>query len=106
MGSARVDHGHDHTVANEAGPVQGVGADQTIVEQVVGGFVTADDGVEFSANHRACTGGGFDVYLANNLVLNAEATVLLTTGDFNTPAADDLDDLYYLSVGVGLRYQF
>ena len=52
------------------------------------------------------TGGGFDVYLANNLVLNAEATVLLTTGDFNTPAADDLDDLYYLSVGVGLRYQF
>ena len=52
------------------------------------------------------TGGGFDVYLTNRLVLNAEAAVLLTTGDFNTPAAGDLNDPYYLSVGVGLRYQF
>ena len=51
-------------------------------------------------------GGGLDVYLTQNLVLNAEATVLLTTEDFHTPAAGDLDDLYYLSVGAGLRYQF
>jgi opacity protein-like surface antigen len=48
------------------------------------------------------TGGGLDIYVANNLVVNAEAT----TEDFNTPAAGNLDDLYYLSVGVGLRYQF
>ncbi len=52
------------------------------------------------------TGGGLDVYLTNSLVLNAEANVLLTTENFNTPAAGELDDLYYLSVGVGLRYQF
>jgi opacity protein-like surface antigen len=52
------------------------------------------------------TGGGLDVYLTNNLLLNAEAIVLLTTEDFNTPTGGDLDDLYYLSVGVGFRYQF
>jgi opacity protein-like surface antigen len=51
-------------------------------------------------------GGGLDVYLTDSLILNAEAAVLLTTEDFNTPAAGDLDDLYYLSVGLGLRYQF
>ena len=52
------------------------------------------------------TGGGFDVYLTNSLVFNAEAAVLLTTEDFNTPAAGDVDDPYYLSVDVGFRYQF
>jgi opacity protein-like surface antigen len=52
------------------------------------------------------TGGGLDVYLTKSLVFNAEANVLLTTENFNTPAAGELDDLYYLSVGVGLRYQF
>ena len=50
------------------------------------------------------TGGGLDIYLSNSLLLNAEATVLLTTEDFNTPVAGKMDDLYSLSVGVGLQY--
>jgi len=50
-------------------------------------------------------GGGVDLYLTRSLVLNAEATALLTTQDLSA-GATALDKLHYLSFGVGLQYRF
>lgn len=54
----------------------------------------------------ARAGGGMDFYLTSNVVLNTEASVLVTTQDFSRPDVDHIDELWYLSVGAGLRYQF
>ena len=51
-------------------------------------------------------GGGLDVYLTKNVVLNTEATVLVATQDFDTRDSDNIDALWYVSIGAGLRYQF
>jgi opacity protein-like surface antigen len=62
----------------------------------------SDDEAGFSG--RAA--GGVDLHLSEHLVLNAEATVLMTTNDFKAPGIGNLDDLYYVAGTVGLRYQF
>jgi opacity protein-like surface antigen len=51
-------------------------------------------------------GGGIDLYLTEHLVANAEATALLTTQDFGKRDTGNIDDLWYVSLGAGLRYQF
>jgi opacity protein-like surface antigen len=51
-------------------------------------------------------GGGIDFYLTEHIVANAEVTALVTTQDFGSPDTGDIDDLYYVSIGGGLRYQF
>jgi hypothetical protein len=44
-------------------------------------------------------GGGLDVYVTRNIVINVDATYVL-------PVSDPLDDLDYLSVGWGLLFRF
>lgn len=51
-------------------------------------------------------GGGVDWVITENILINTEATVLLTTQDFDDSAAGRLDDLFYVSLGVGLQYRF
>lgn len=51
-------------------------------------------------------GGGLDLYVTEHIVLNTEATALLTTQDFSTPDTGNIDDLWYMSLSAGLRYQF
>lgn len=51
-------------------------------------------------------GGGLDFYLTPHIVLNAEVTGLVTTQDFSKPDAGQIDELWYISAGGGLRYQF
>jgi opacity protein-like surface antigen len=51
-------------------------------------------------------GLGLDLYLSRNVVLTTEATVLLTTDDFEAPDEGAIDNLYYLSLSAGLQYRF
>jgi len=51
-------------------------------------------------------GGGVDFYLTPHLVVNAEATALLTTQDFSRPDVGSIDELWYVTASGGIRYQF
>jgi len=63
--------------------------------------------VSISDNAFAFRGGaGVDVYLTKHIVLNAEATILMNTEDFNILSAPAIKDFYYLSVSAGLAYRF
>jgi opacity protein-like surface antigen len=68
------------------------------------GDVLGGSGEKAGFSGRA--GGGVDLHLSEHFVLNAEASVLLTTNDFQVPGAGNIDDLYYVAGTVGLRYQF
>jgi opacity protein-like surface antigen len=49
-------------------------------------------------------GLGIDVYLTKHILLNAEASGVLSTSSPDT--VPDIGDLFYLSVGGGLQYRF
>ena len=51
-------------------------------------------------------GGGIDLYITENIVANSEVSVLFTTQDFGKRDTGNIDDLWYVSIGGGLRYQF
>ena len=53
----------------------------------------------------AARGGiGIDLYITEHIVINAQASALLTT--FESPDIGDVDDLNYMSVAAGLQYRF
>ena len=49
-------------------------------------------------------GLGLDLYITQNFVLNAQASVVATT--LKSPDIGDIDDLNYMSFAAGLQYRF
>lgn len=83
----------------------GAGATQWELDDRTPGSLLGGSHHELGFAGRA--GGGIDFHLTRHLVLNSQASVLLTTQDFEAPVAgDDLDDLFYVSATVGLQYHF
>ena len=56
------------------------------------------------AKPAARTGLGIDLYLTPHIVLNAQASAVLTT--LKEPDVDDVDDLNYMTFAAGLQYRF
>lgn len=69
-----------------------------------------DDDIEIDHGRRAAFAGrvglGLDLHLTEHVVLQTEATALITAQDFETPDEGAIDDLYYLSISAGLQYRF
>lgn len=66
-------------------------------------------GIEDSDTALAGRAGlGLDLYLTEHVLVNAEASALLSDGtiDVAIPGADDIHGLHYLSVQAGLQYRF
>jgi opacity protein-like surface antigen len=61
-----------------------------------------DDGTHTNVAGRA--GLGLDLYITENILVNAEASAILTT--LKEPDLNDIDDLNYMSFGAGLQYRF
>ena len=59
-------------------------------------------GKQTNAAGRA--GLGLDIYLTKNILLNTEASVVLTT--LKQPDVGDIEDLNYMSFTAGLQYRF
>lgn len=55
-------------------------------------------------NAAGRAGLGLDLYLTKHILLNAEASVVLTT--LKQPDVGDVDDLNYMSFTAGLQYRF
>ena len=51
-------------------------------------------------------GVGIDLYATSHIVVNAEVSALITTQDFSKPDQGSIDELWYLSAGLGLQYRF
>ncbi len=68
------------------------------------GIAQTDGGNE--SGFAARGGVGIDWYITRHIVVNTEVTALVTTQDFREPDAGSIDNLYYLSMGVGLPYRF
>jgi opacity protein-like surface antigen len=64
--------------------------------------VDVDSGTHTNAAGRA--GLGIDLYITEHILVNAEATAVLTT--LSKPDIGDIDDLNYLSFAAGLQYRF
>lgn len=69
-----------------------------------------DEDIEIEGGSRGAfasrAGLGIDWHLTEHLVLQTEATAMITTEDFDTPDEGAIDDLYYLSLAAGLQYRF
>ncbi len=69
-----------------------------------------DDDIEIEGGNQTSFAGrlglGIDFHLTERIVLQTEATALLTADDFDTPDEGAIDDLYYLSISAGLQYRF
>lgn len=72
----------------------GVGVVEGDASVEVFGVKVSTDETEFAANF----GGGVDFYATKNIVLYAEATYYLTTGD--------LDDFPFIPVNMGFQFRF
>jgi opacity protein-like surface antigen len=55
-------------------------------------------------NAAARVGLGLDLYLTEHILLNAQASSVLTT--LKKPDLEDVDDLNYMSFAAGLQYRF
>lgn len=60
------------------------------------GYLEVDDEWDFAARF----GGGLDIYITENIVLNLDATYVIPTSD------EELNDADYVSVGWGFIYRF
>lgn len=67
---------------------------------VLGGDI--DDGTNVRPAARA--GVGLDLYITRHIVLNAQASAVLTT--LESPDIGNVDDLNYFSFAAGLQYRF
>jgi opacity protein-like surface antigen len=61
-----------------------------------------DDGTHLKPAARA--GLGLDLYITKHIVVNAQASAVLTT--LKNPDIGDIDDLNYMSFAAGLQYRF
>jgi len=61
-----------------------------------------DDGTNMKPAGRA--GLGLDIYLTKHIVVNAQASAVLTT--LESPDIGDVEDLNYMSFAAGLQYRF
>jgi opacity protein-like surface antigen len=61
-----------------------------------------DDGTHLKPAARA--GLGLDLYITEHIVINAQASAVLTT--LKNPDIGDIDDLNYMSFAAGLQYRF
>ena len=66
----------------------------------VGGDI--DDGKNYDPVARG--GIGLDLYLTEHILINAQASAVLTT--LGNPDIGDVDDLNYMSFAAGLQYRF
>lgn len=77
---------------------------------LAGPLEAQDDDIEIEGGSQTAFAGrlglGIDFHLTEQIVLQTEATALLTADDFETPDAGAIDDLYYLSISAGLQYRF
>ena len=64
--------------------------------------IDVTDGTKTNAAGRA--GLGLDLYITKNILINAEASAVLTT--LKEPDVGDIDDLNYMSFAAGLQYRF
>ena len=77
--------------------------DNPLVEPILtANGVVVDDGTHHDFAARA--GGGVDFYVTENIVVNAQASVVLTT--LEKPEIGDIDDLNYIGFAAGLQYRF
>jgi len=61
-----------------------------------------EDGKHAKPAGRA--GLGLDLYITKNIVINAQASAVVTT--LKEPDIGDIDDLNYMSIAAGLQYRF
>jgi hypothetical protein len=61
-----------------------------------------DDGTNYEPVGRG--GLGLDLYITEHILINAQASVVLTT--LSSPDIGDVDDLNYMSFAAGLQYRF
>lgn len=61
-----------------------------------------DEGKNTKPAGRA--GLGLDLYVTKNIVINAQASAVVTT--LKEPDIGDIDDLNYMSIAAGLQYRF
>lgn len=82
----------------------GVGVQYYQLDGTVGPLDVDESDTAFAAR----VGLGLDVYLTRNLLVNAEASGLLSdeTIDIPVPGVEDIHGLHYLSVQAGLQYRF
>lgn len=78
------------------------------VDRGAGGTALNAQGIEVSDGNKGDwavrVGGGVDWYLTEWMLLNTQASVLLTT--LERPHISDIDDLNYLAFSAGLQYRF
>ena len=61
-----------------------------------------DDGTNYEPVGRG--GIGVDLYITEHILINAQASAVLTT--LGSPDIGDVDDLNYMSLAAGLQYRF
>ena len=76
--------------------------DPTIGPVLDAAGIDVDDGENTAAVGRA--GVGLDIYVTQNIVINAQGQAVLST--LKEPDLDDIDDLNYLGFSAGLQYRF
>jgi opacity protein-like surface antigen len=77
------------------------------IPAILGGALDTDEIDGGKESGFAARGGlGIDWYLTRSIVMSTEVTLLVTTQDFSAPDTGSIDNLYYLSMGVGLQYRF
>jgi opacity protein-like surface antigen len=70
------------------------------------GRLLINDGGGKQSGFAGRAGGGIDLYITKNIIANSEVSVLFTTQDFSNRDTGNIDDLWYVSIGAGLKYQF
>ena len=81
----------------------GVGLVRWDFDQKVAGLGISSGDTAFAGR----AGGGVDLYLTRNIVLNAGANVVLSDTSIDAgPTGDDIDYLFYITAGGGLQYRF
>ena len=87
--------------------ISDVNRGQVLDDPIIGPILAAqgidvDGGKHTNAAGRA--GLGLDLYITENILVNAQASAVLTT--LEKPDIGDIDDLNYLSFAAGLHYRF
>jgi hypothetical protein len=74
----------------------------SLADIIVAGGIDIDDGKNYEPVGRG--GIGLDLYITEHILINAQASAVLTT--LGSPDIGDVDDLNYMSFAAGLQYRF
>ena len=50
--------------------------------------------------------GGLDFYITKNWLLNVEAGAVIPTNEVKNSLGDDLEELFYVPIQLGVQYRF